>query len=683
MQVNVRLYYNTGFNPIDAPANANVIETLATDYYDIPSIFVVQNRGLSSIRIPLSYERAVTIEYVRLTDTTQYNNVVYYMITSPPTMINEQDCELKIEEDFITTCNIQQSDLITGQINIAHVPVDDWRYAQIQEDRFTPPGILELKQQEIDSALINGGTENNNKESILLSTIDPVATAENEYAILNTGYAVLDPTHSGNVQVAVPKVEGPSNSFRSDFKVKRLSSVGTTIIRDYYPPYYAYYFTSSSYNFLQTLDFIRSLGLFDSVLAMYDIPEDYIQTKTTSSVSGRRTLKVDNNSSNDKTYNLSEDCLTSIEPIFKYLNTNLNSIFNFEYSNGYTPRNKKVFAGDNNKYILVSKCTGSKIEINPEDCMTLLNNVPQQTQPNIVITADLRANGSPKAFFRYMYNGANSGMIGVNGMSWANHQNNYFGQYGTEIANNQFRLASSKNLQNTMYKSIGNYAGVAAGLGQSLAGVGQTSLGLIGIGGTGNIGNALTGGMSGGVAVNLQGIPGLGNQTVNAGAGTLGSGLGNYASGLEKAVGSLWKEVGNELNYRQQQAALDYANMMATGATKAPIIEFPFSESSREIFGNYFTIYRTVYTASQMKQMDDFYTMWGYKVGGVDINGETDDWFNNRQYFNYISMSNVSVNLQDHPIYERLGIASQLASRRMWHILPKDWSISMGNPITT
>lgn len=674
MQVNVRLYYNTGFNPIDAPANANVIETLATDYYDIPSIFVVQNRGLSSIRIPLSYERAVTIEYVRLTDTTQYNNVVYYMITSPPTMINEQDCELKIEEDFITTCNIQQSDLITGQINIAHVPVDDWRYAQIPEDRFTPPGILELKQQEIDSALINGGTENNNKESILLSTIDPVATAENEYAILNTGYAVLDPTHSGNVQVAVPKVEGPSTSFRSDFKVKRLSSVGTTITRDYYPPYYAYYFTSSSYNFLQTLDFIRSLGLFDSVLAMYDIPEDYIQTKTTSSVSGRRTLKVDNNSSNDKTYNLSEDCLTSIEPIFKYLNTDLNSIFNFEYSNGYTPRNKKVFAGDNNKYTLVSKCTGSKIEINPEDCMTLSNNVPQQTQPNIVITADLRANGSPKAFFRYMYNGANSGMIGVNGMSWANHQNNYFGQYGTEIANNQFRLGASKNLQNANFgqfqnvaKLVGDLAATvySGGAGNMMAGAGLMSKG-----------SAMAGSN---MVYDSEAMSTFyrGQDLLNRGGQQSSQYLNN------DTLGTVVDVFRNELNYRQQQASLDYANRMATGATKSPIIEFPFSESSREIFGNYFTIYRTVYTASQMKQMDDFYTMWGYKVGGIDINGESADWFNNRQYFNYISMSNVSVNLQDHPIYERLGIASQLASRRMWHILPKDWSISMGNPITS
>ena len=678
MQVNVRLYYNTGFNPIDAPANANVIETLATDYYDIPSIFVVQNRGLSSIRIPLSYEKAITIEYVKLTDTTQYNNVVYYMITSPPTMINEQDCELNIEEDFITTCNIQQSDLITGQINIAHVPVDDWRYAQIPEDRFTPPGILELKQQEIDSALINGGTENNNKESILLSTIDPVATAENEYAILNTGYAVLDPTHSGNVQVAVPKVEGPSTTFRSDFKVKRLSSVGTTITRDYYPPYYAYYFTSSSYNFLQTLDFIRSLGLFDSVLAMYDIPEDYIQTKTTSPVSGRRTLKVDNNSSNDKTYNLSEDCLTSIEPIFKYLNTDLNSIFNFEYSNGYTPRNKKVFAGDNNKYILVSKCTGSKIEINPEDCMTLSNNAPQQTQPNIVITADLRANGSPKAFFRYMYNGANSGMIGVNGLSWANHQNNYFGQYGTEIANNQFRLSSSKNLQNANFGQFQNVAKLApaALTGASLAG-GLASLTAGQAVSTLNPASTIGSTYGAKMAVAQGNLTNMGNSMIGAAESQF-----PYIN-AGGTLGTVVDVFRNELNYRQQQASLDYANMMATGATKAPIIEFPFSESSREIFGNYFTIYRTVYTASQMKQMDDFYTMWGYKVGGVDINGELADWFNNRQYFNYISMSNVSVNLQDHPIYERLGIASQLASRRMWHILPKDWSISMGNPIAS
>lgn len=679
MQVNVRLYYNTGFNPIDAPANANVIETLATDYYDIPSIFVVQNRGLSSIRIPLSYERAITIEYVRLTDTTQYNNIVYYMITSPPTMINEQDCELKIDEDFITTCNIQQSDLIAGQINIAHVPVDDWRYAQVPEDRFTPPGILELKQQEIDSAFISGSSEDNTMKTIMNSTIDPVATAKNEYAILNTGYAVLDPTHSGNVHVAVPKVERPETDFKTEYIMKRLSNVGTTIPRSYYPPYYSYFLESKDVDLAvytkeqDTLNFIRSLGLFDSILSMYDVNNVYIQAFNYTAVNREtRTLQLDSNTS--KTFNLGEEKLTKVEPIFKYFNNSLNAIFNFEYSNGYTPKNKKVYCGDNNKYILVSKCTGSKIEINPEDCMELSNNVPSTTQPSIIITADLRAGGAPKAFFRYMYNGANSSMIGVNGMSWANHQNNYFGQYGTEIANNTFRLGASKNLQNANFGQFQNVGKLVGDLAATVY--------------SGGAGNMMAGSqlMSKGSAMAGSNMvyDSEAMSTFYRGQDLLNRGGQQSSQYLNNnTLGTVVDVFRNELDYRQRQAQLDYANKMATGATKAPIIEFPFSESSREIFGNYFTIYRTVYTASQMKQMDDFYTMWGYKVGGIDINGESADWFNNRQYFNYISMSNVSVNLQDHPIYERLGIASQLASRRMWHILPKDWSISMGNPITS
>lgn len=685
MKVNVRLYKSTGYNMIDRPDSALTIETLATDFMDIPDIFVVQNHGLRSITIPLTYQQSRYIDYVRLTSHNPTNDIynpdqtgqietIYYVLSAPPHMINEHSCELYIQEDYIATFGLRKADFTSGLINVAHVPVDDWRYAQIQEDRFTPPGILELKQQEIGSALINGSGENTNKESILLSTIDPVATAENEYAILNTGYAVLDPAHSGNVQVAVPKVEGPSTSFRSNFKVKRLSNVGTTIIRDYYPPYYAYYFTSSSYAFLQTLDFIRSLGLFDSVLAMYDIPEDYIQTKSTSAVSGRRTLKLDSNSSNDKTYNLGEECLTSIEPIFKYLNNNLNSIFNFEYSNGYTPKNKKVFAGGNNKYILVSKCTGSKIEINPEDCMTLSNNTPQQTQPNIVITADLRANGSPKAFFRYMYNGANSGMIGVNGMSWANHQNNYFGQYGTEIANNSFRFAASQNLQNANFGQFQNVAKLAGDL-----------AGAVASGGPGN--------MVAGSRLMSQGSAMAGSNmiydseamsTFYRGQDLLNRGGQQSSKYLNNSTLNTVVDVfQNELNYRQRQAQLDYANMMATGATKSPIIEFPFSESSREIFGNYFTIYRTVYTAQQMKQMDDFYTMWGYKVGGIEITGESDEWFKNREYFNYISMSNVSLNYLNMSIEEKEGLAAELGNVRLWHnrLLPYQWNLTMGNRI--
>jgi len=706
MKVSVRLYYNTGFNLIDRPQSPSVVESSSATYLDIPNVFVVQNVGLDSLIIPLSYENSRGIDYVRLIaymGTQQIQEKTYYVLTSYPTMMNEQNCLLQIRQDFIATYGITKNDFISGQINAAHVPADTWKWAETGENRFTPSGVLQLAVKELNPDTLNSTNRSWDKVNIVNTTLDPVKTATNDKADVKWSSGVgLDDTHIGNINVAVPLTV--ANNFSTNYKLYKptgitISGSPTFSQVNYSSKGYASYLLSpfsggqedSSSSFAakehNTLAYLRSYGLTDSILASYNVDRMYVNENNLS------TSRVDDTKEiNEDTIDLSERKLFQIDPINITVSNILPSIFRYEYTIGtYTPHNKKVFAGECNKYILISKCTGNKIEFKPEDIMILSNNIPTTSFPILQITADLRVKGSPKLFPLFYNNNVNLQMLGINGMNWQNNQIMYMGQEGSGYANNSYKIKAGELLREAnidMMKSEGDisslltdpvhWASIAPRLAIAAAGAGAIGADAAGLG------------LAGGGVLGFAGL--LGNGPIAGPNATKINTLGNITSQLGNIAGStIDPQLVEKIRamttangtYEFNKSKMEYAQLLATANVKAPTVDFPYNESNMDLFGNFFTVFRTTYSESMARQLDAFFDKWGYQVGGIEITGETADWLSNRQYFNYISMTNVSLKKPGLSMLERDGLAADLGSVRMWKVLPTSWNESMGNPIVS
>jgi hypothetical protein len=380
---------------------------------------------------------------------------------------------------------------------------------------------------------------------------------------------------------------------------------------------------------------------------------------------------------NERTYTEGRELyLRQIVPILREGLTPTNKIFKFEYDDNV--KNLKVFAGELNSYIIISKCTGNQMQFNPEDIIKLDNFTPHNQKPEFNVTADLRVQGSPKMFPRYYHNTPNNLMLGlITGHTWLNAVNVFYGRYGSELANNNYKMGSKALMVNSNFEQLGNAVGAVKGFAQFRYGMTQSAIGLGQIHGSvaEYVGNPAYGG---------AGVPG---RIVDYQMGTVQSpmldkGIRNATSGAGGVFDSFGNAIKNELNYRQQKGQLDYANLMATNPTVAPSIEFPYEESNVDLYGNYFTIARYYLSETQRKFLDDFYTLWGYKTGGIDITTDEMDWLHSRKHFNYLSMSNVSLAKKEISVFERQEMEAELGNIRIWHdMLPKDWSQSDGNEI--
>lgn len=169
----------------------------------------------------------------------------------------------------------------------------------------------------------------------------------------------------------------------------------------------------------------------------------------------------------------------------------------------------------------------------------------------------------------------------------------------------------------------------------------------------------------------LQGGKGFLNSLINGTAGALGgkdasltmagvqgmsgalSGDGLYNAVIAKSFGNIEKARLLE-DYK-------YSAEIAT-----PTVNFPYnSEVMRDYMGNGILAYRYTYSQNDIQRIDKLLTMYGYKHTKPL---ETSD-FNNRQYFNYVSCSDVTVG--GHAKWINDGIGAMLRSGvRIWHTSP-------------
>lgn len=366
MVVNVRCYYDTGFNLQNIPYTADILtENFRPKTF--PDCFLLQNKGLATLRINTSWNEIDGVDYLLIqTDTAN----VWYFVTGIA-MLNENCAELQLVMDALTTCGLNNIEITSGWCIRRHVS-DDSLFSNIIPEPFTPSNELVLdKGKEL-------------KLSFTTQYSDIVGATFNLAGTYNSAQEFKSGEGS---TVVVPKIptfpkftppRKPKTQIRMEYKPI------TNIYLNELPNLYLFILDSVFDNIMVA----RSLGLDMGITACYRVPNEWVGEMIIGQFIEPELIDSMKNNRGD-----------------------VDSQLPFQYT---TALNNKVFALFNN-YVLSSICSGERLEFNADE-------IYQNTSsPLFTLWADLSPNGCPFARPQY-YRGNNSDpfMMCVKGMNWQN-----------------------------------------------------------------------------------------------------------------------------------------------------------------------------------------------------------------------------------------------------------------------
>lgn len=624
MLYDVIAYKNTGFNSVDIPSSPSLLEGCEKTLY--PQVDVVQNRGLAILRLADEYDNIKSVDYIKVGD-------AYYTLASYPVMLSDSVVEFTLREDFITTLGgIETISFKNAYIEYAHVPDDTFARWVIPDTRWTPSKIIELEQESLLVPPADPGVIN---IKFISSTIDLVKQGRTKECVSYTD------TTQPDLSVQVPEIF--QSEVNTRFAFKALNADGDFGVRYTTTP--STYIYQMGYTYLSSsndevsfdnpevmmgISRARGLGIDSCILAQYLVPSAYIDIPS-SKINGE---------------NLQ---YTKIVPTINQIS---NKSLNFMQDIGsYTPHNNKVFYSNEwNKITIFNMASGASSSFMPENLYKA--GTQSANTPQFIITADLRATGKPICYPLYLYGKINRYMQNaVFGLTWQNAEVVMYGAAGQERAFRDYAYSVSDRNFNRSYAN--KQAGVSA-----LKGYGDNIMGLAEAGANGY--KQMQGG------------------AIDQSSAGLVSGAGSRVSGL------LYSNTQYQLE--QQKRDWDYNFQRYKEAERyvydhvvvSPNVYFPRGESLRDFFGNGFFALRYHLSETDAREYDEFLDLFGYPVGEVS---DSLEFFKSRAYFNYVSCSSITILEDGYTMQEREGLSEQLKSCRLWHVLPKSWNKSMGNPI--
>lgn len=449
---NVRLYQNTGFDIINAPATPSLLDSFT--YVDIPAINALQITRLSSVCIKATEDQVTNSDYCRISDGTHnvYYAVIDYHMEKPDTCTLFIVMDNMLTAGGITGANWDVLDGITERHHIASV--DDIPFAYTEDDPFLVPS----KPLGIHYEQAYEGKATNSNDSIIL--IEATTPLDKIGDTTITPEAVAYETTNGE-QCVVPKLPKLITHSKAAMYDEILGSTPITTMNPG-----TGYFNSLAQDIQEGIARVRDLGIESgSIISQVIIPNEYIDT---------------NNTTYHGTIPSEINTITGKKSIGHTLSAN----FNFIYG---TVHNKRVYAGICNKYGILAIGSGNSVEFNPEDIYGA-----GDSQPSIGVIVDPRPSGKP--YFRYVkYKGSTSNFFlnCIAGLNWQNVPLLYTDKSGSEIDTIRFNTEQSiknqnmevqmgqkmwdmvnpfNNKQHSMLKSLGN--NVSEIFGASVATVG-------------------------------------------------------------------------------------------------------------------------------------------------------------------------------------------------------------------
>lgn len=584
----VRLYKNSGYdadNIPDSPAALNLVP-----YIDVSSIDTLQERFLTSIRVSATWSQVEDVDYCRI-------GANWYYAVVGIRMVATDSAELTLVTDWLLSAggaaNIVYVDGVTDRVHVA--TADDTYGAFTEEDPLLNPA----KAMELDTVNVTPGASAD-EIALCEATVDVYNTGD-DTQINATEYSTPLGTASCTVPNFVPLTQETEHDYGGKIRTGTFSlSVQNATIKQ---------------QLNNGIDRARGLGVESSIVAMYEVPETYLDAGDITRCHNQ-----------------------AFQPTLKG-NTIETTVMALPYDNANNPKNKRLSYSDLTKYGILTMA-GNKCEFAPYQIYH-----SGDTEPKMILTSDVRAEGCP--YFRFRYFLGEDGLSNANkpteafwrnclaGAPWRQVPLLFSQKSGNALDRLQYETENTLSRNRAVMNSV---AGVAQGINTAFSGVRA---------------GAEAGGAAGAVAGGIVG--GL------AGAGqAIGGAIGSYT----------------DYQYGKFERGVDFG----ISQVKAPDLNFPYNGNiMRDALGNGCIVYRYRYSSEDIARIDKLLTMYGYRV--TKALEATD--FTNRPYFNYVRADNVRATGKSGtalPKWFNDGIAAQLSRGvRVWHVAPNPAIYNTGN----
>ena len=665
---NVRCYYNTGFNAVNIPSSPDVLKQFTP--HTFPALEVLQDLGLSEIKIKATWRQAQEIDYICLyTPTTvegQVEKAVYYIVTGIPEMVATDVAKFPVVCDYYNTAGginyIDILDGITSRVTVSKdIPKTGWNptssedYLYGEDPLLAPSGPLNL----VTSWKRVYSTD---YHSYIETTLDLVQTD-----LTNIGKVYYESEAEGETlgQTVTPRVN-VSDLTTTLIENKLSSEYGTYInpetriyqVDDEYTGWQGDPDATARASIGAGIATARSLGVEDAILNKVIIPVDAVET-TKMYQNWSRTYK------DGTTKRRTDQKITYMKGVAKKDSL----LFTTDYSGyGLTIHNNRLLYGS---YTPIGMMTtaGNKVEVNMEQVSAGDGTI------NIRSYTDPSLGGCPYYMFERTDIGPRTttgddevGMFSqaVAGLTWKQAPLKFSEAKGNllnaiELRNSRMMAdtsaanfvrsndyAQSVNALNTLMSSMNSVTSMNSG---AMNSINDRSLSVLG----------MNRGVAGAIGGNAQGL------------------VGSMTQGFVNDIGLDVQRQNAEASYLAAKGA-ELTQYAVTQNVFVPEIKFPYNSTFfRDLFGEGILLYRYKYSKADVKRIDKLLTMYGYKV---TKQLEKKD-FSSRKYFNYIECSSLSVQAKGNynTIAVSDGISKQLqVGTRLWHVKP-DSSHYTNNPI--
>lgn len=673
--VNVKAWYNTGFNATNIPADTN--GTWATECYSqtFPALQILQHVNLESIKIKASYPDVVDIDYIRLDPPYAQNerpshggstvafSYAYYFVMGAQ-MLNGDTCLLTLFPDYVNTAggfaNLKFLDGYTNRLTIKKS--DDVFGAYTQEDPYlNADDPLELNYQTIDPS---SGTDS--EVTYVESTIDLGVMGETAYSLpyKSDGASEIVTVPKAYPNFHEPTKYGLANNPTTDTPIEGKGN-RTVVV-----PMTNVTLPASTKDIIKNgIENCRAIGIESVVVQTAIIPTQYVVPFFTpetvkKNASGNDYVTVLDSQGVDvyagdvgdpitewgsteteRTWQICEQLVG----VWNKVDTNVDPVYSNQYDN------KRILYGEMNRMGIITNA-GNRISVKPEEIYHSGSTI------EIVYVGDPHLNGKP--YFRFRYLNGDDGMTvspaffqnAVSGMQWKTVPIMYTEKSGNWLDEQEFygnkviKSFEDKIKQSALitkgYQLISDFR------------TKQNELMGAGIGGTlmGGVGGAMAGGPAGAM-------------TGAIGAGI--SGASNFFSFstdnmLERSTNEIVNQYKNNDMISKLEKEQELKKYLTSIETVAPDIAFPYNNDGyRDFFGDGFVFYYYRPTTKDLQKMDKILNMYGY----VTHQPVTANLLNNRQKFVYIE-ANVSVG-GNIPKWLSDGVSNQISNGvRLWKVKP-------------
>lgn len=392
----VEAFKHTGFSPNNIPDSAATLRALFPDISVYPNINILQDRGVTSIRIESNWESAKNIDYVCIGG----NN--YYIVVNH-IMINPKVTELHLAMDYLTTLGLDNIEIVSGWCTRRHVTLDPM-FGNTMEEPFAPQQAMVIDMGE---KIEPRTTEFKN---LVCCTVD--------LETFNFDADTYKDTVNSNF-VVVPKVPPAATAteiyFNAGVERYKFTMPQVTIYDIDYPAVQ------------EKLQSLRSLGIESAIVATYKVPNGFAVAA----------------------YAGGEGRLVSLGSNF--ITREITSL-PFEYAE---VKNAKALSGQYNRYRLYSVTSGDAAEYRADEIFEY-----GKTNPSVVMFADAQPTGKPYCRPKsYKGNTEDVFIEMVSGAPWQNFQiafNTVSGQAFIDQQQNRKRFEQTTRAVNQVGNAIGS-----------------------------------------------------------------------------------------------------------------------------------------------------------------------------------------------------------------------------------